>query len=132
MANGLDKFLDIVAKVASIQQMANNVQQPANIQKPIIVEDISNSTSNQTQQSQSKTIYITKEDLEAMLPGLAGKLDATKILSSLTSKATLSKLLSSLGVISIKSMEETSKSSEQSKQENTTEKPDHPKTEQSE
>ncbi len=109
MANSLEKLLDIVQKIASIQQMANTQRTP-NIQNPIIIED--NSSSNQEQKSNPSTIYITKEDLEAMFPSLKGKLDIGKILSSLTDKSVLNKIISSLGIVSIKPMEENKPASE--------------------
>jgi hypothetical protein len=111
MANSLEKLLDIVSKLASIQQMTNT-QQNSNIQSPIIVEDSNISASNENQQTNPKTIYITKEDIESMFPSLKGKLDPVKILSSFTDKSTLSKFLSGLGIISIKPMEENKSSSE--------------------
>lgn len=118
MANSLEKLLDIVTKIASIQQMANT-RQTSNIQNPIIIED--NNSTNQEQRPNPKTIYITREDIEAMFPSLKGKLDVGKILSSLTDKSVLSKFISSLGIVSIKPMEENKPASE----------PEQPNTEES-
>jgi hypothetical protein len=92
MANNLDKILDIISKVATVQQISN-------IQKPQSTQEASKSG------EPSKYIYISMEDLTAMFPGLANKLDINKLLSSLTSKSGISKILSSLGTINIKPVE---------------------------
>lgn len=114
MANSLEKLLDIVSKLASIQQMTNT-QQNSNMQRHVIIEDSNISASNENQQANPKTIYITKEDLETMFPSIKGKLDPVKILSTFADKPTLSKFLSGLGIVSIKPMEE-NKSSSQTEQ----------------
>jgi hypothetical protein len=103
MANNLEKILDILSKAATVQQMSNT-QQPQSTKKASNTEDGSGSS------EPNKYIYISKEDLAAIFPGLADKLDITKILSVLTSKAGLSKILSSLGgTLTVKPVENNTK-----------------------
>jgi hypothetical protein len=63
--------MDIISKLSSLQQYAN-IQQSST--QP---QDVPENT------SKSNYIYISKEDLVQMFPSLEGKLDLSKIISTL-------------------------------------------------
>lgn len=98
MANNLEKILDIISKAATVQQISNTAHQQG-------TQETSKTVANPGSKEPNKYIYISMEDLATMFPGLANKLDVTKILSALTSKSGLSKILSSLGAVTVKPVE---------------------------
>ena len=111
MANNLEKILDIISKAAAVQQRSNS-QQSQNTEETSNVEAIPSSG------EPNKYIYISMKDLNALFPGLADKLDITKILSVLTDKFALGKILSSLGAINIMPVDKDSKNQNESNKEN--------------
>lgn len=121
MATNIDKLLDIISKVATIQQTTIS-QQPVNTQEPSNVSAVPNKT------DPAKYIYIGKEELNAIFPGLGDKLDLTKLLSALLEKFDLSKILGS-GQISIKPVEKNIIKQDDTKSEATTEIKDEVKNE---
>ena len=112
MANNLEKVLDILSKAAALQQKSN-IQQSQN------TKESSNTEAGPSSSEPSKYINITMNDINAMFPGLADKLDINKILSVLTDKFALGKFLSGLGVVSVKPVENKDKSQDELPKDNT-------------
>jgi hypothetical protein len=126
MATNIDKILELISKVATIQQISNGQQPPST--QINSNRKYADKKAQVSENSGEKTnyIYISKEDLAAIFPNLADKLDITKLLSWLTSKAGVNKLLSILENFNIKPVTNTSDNTVKS-QDQPSEKAEEPK-----